>query len=355
MDITAKIAISTTSVSRNRAGGITAQRLLGTITATDTLLIKNRAHGLAILDSSFLPCILHQVVAEGNAANGLYLQRVAVKSNISDSIFYRNVFNGFVLENGAGEIEFQNITAVLNNYAGVTFHDGKASSKFLLSNLTRNLQDGCLLSNQGGTHQFFNCSANFNRRDGISLYDVTPGYLSDPPRHQFSDFILQGCVLNGNRYNGLKLGPACQHWSESAVNVTMTISNDYFSSNGGWGFFLGPHRMYCKLQGPNYAPRKSSAIVRENVFEENSLAAFYVYCMGFLGLDAVIAANQFIKQTSKVLTLTDDSKCGAHIRTNPVNVEIRRNNFLKNQAENVLYIDFSSFSETRSATIDQNT
>ena len=351
-DITAKIAFSTTSIFRNKGDGLTAERILGTITTTDTHFINNSAHGLAILDSSFLSCNLHQVSTIGNTRNGLYLQRVALKSNVSDSIFSGNALHGFALENGAGKIEFRNVTAVLNRYSGVRFYNGKTSAKFFFCNLTNNNEDGCGISNQGGAHQFFNCTANSNARHGVSLYDVRRRYSSDPPSHQFTDFILADSVVKDNTQYGLRLGPECQYWSGAAVNVTMTISNNHIRRNSKGGIVLTPDS--CSWSSSALKPRKIDAIVKENHFEENKVNTFYIYCTGFLGFDAVIESNKFINNTDKVLTFIDNNQCGANYKSNPVNFDIKRNIFAKNSAENVIFIDYSSFPDTRYATIRNN-
>ena len=226
-----------------------------------------------------MSCNLHQVSNKGNSRNGFYLQRVALKSNVSDSIFNRNALHGFALSNGAGEIEFRNITAVFNTYSGVRFYDGKISSSFLACNLSRNNEDGCCISNQGGSHQFFNCTANLNSRHGISLFDVRRRHSSEPPRHQFKDFTLVDSIVNDNTQYGIKLGPECQYWSESVVNVTMTIDNNHICRNSKGGIYLAPDS--CSWSSSSLKPRKVDAIVRDNHFEENKVNAFYVYCTGF--------------------------------------------------------------------------
>ena len=351
-DLTGNVEISSTSVFRNKADGIAAERVLGTVTITDTSCINNSAHGLAIVDSSFMSCKLHQVSTKGNSKNGLYLQRVALKGNVSNSLFHRNGLQGFAFNNGAGEIEFRKITAVLNRYSGIRFYDGKASSKFFFSNLTSNNEDGCCMSNQGGAHQFFNCTANSNVRHGVSLFDVRRRYSSEPPRHQFIDFILIDSVIKDNTQYGVKLGPECQYWSESAVNVTMTMKNNHIWRNSKGGIFLSPDS--CSWSSSALRPRRIDATFSENHFAENKVNTFYVYCTGFLGLQAVIESNKFTNNSDKVLTLFDNNNCGANYRSNPVNFVIRKNNFTKNRAENVVFIDYGSFPDTRSATIANN-
>jgi len=305
-----------------------------------------------MLDSSFVSYNLHKVSTKGNLRNGLFLQRVALKSNVLNSIFDGNGLHGFAVENGAGDIEFRKVSAVLNGYSGVRFYDGKASSKFFFSNLSSNNEDGCCISNQGGAHQFYNCTANSNARHGISLFDVRRRYSSEPPRHQFNGFALAGSVVNDNTQHGLRLGPECQYWSESVVNVTMTIDSNQFWRNGKGGIFLAPGS--CSWSSSALKPRKTNAIVRGNHFEENKLNTFYVYCTGFLGFDAVIQSNKFINNTDKVLTFLDNNRCGANYKSNPVNFFITENIFTKNRAENILFIDYSSFPDTRSATIANN-
>ena len=340
-DLTGNIEISSSTFFRNKADGIAAERILGIVTTTDTSFINNSAHGLAILYSSFLSCKLHQVSTKGNAWNGLYLQRVALKANVSNSLFHGNGLHGFAFNNGAGEIEFRKITAVLNRYSGIRFYDGKASSRFFLSNLTSNNEDGCCMSNQGGAHHFFNCTVNCNVRHGLSLFDVRRRYSSEPPRHQFIDFILVDSVIKDNTQYGLKLDPECQYWSKSAVNVTLTINNNHIWRNSKGGIFLAPGS--CIWSSSALRPRKVAATMRENHFEENKANAFYAYCTGFFGLQAVIESNKFINNSNKVLTLIDNNNCGANYRANPVNFDIRKNIFVKNRAENVLFVDYSSF------------
>lgn len=169
-----------------------------------------------------------------------FRRRVALKSNVSDSIFDENALHGFSLNNGAGEIEFRNITAVLNRQSGVRVYDGKTSSKFFVSNLTSNGEDGCYISNQGGAHQFFNCNADNNARHGISLFDVKNRYYSHPRGNQFIDFVLVDSVVKNNAQYGLRLGPECQYWSEPAANVTVAINNNYTYRNSKGGIFLAP-------------------------------------------------------------------------------------------------------------------
>ncbi|KAJ7370758.1 hypothetical protein OS493_030189 [Desmophyllum pertusum] len=348
-DFRGNLAISTTAVYRNKGEGMTAERISGTITATNTHFINNSVNGLAILDSSFLPCNLHELSTKGNVHNGLYLQRVALKSNVSDSAFNENFYNGFEITNGAGKIEFRNITAAWNRYSGVRIYDGKVSSNFKFCHLSNNREDGCCITKQAGAHQFLNCTAHSNLRHGVSLFDSGAS-----PRRQFAHFSLEESVITDNTQYGVKLGPECQYWSDSAVNVTMVITKNRIERNNKGGIFLSPDsrtwNWYSQLK-----PRRVQTIVTNNHFEENKVNAFYVYCTGFLGLDAVIESNAFINNTDKVLTLLDNNNCGANYKSNPVNVRIDKNNFTKNRAEHVLFIDYSSFPETRSAIVNNNT
>ena len=347
------MAISTTDVYRNKGEGMTVERISGTITATDAHFINNSANGLAILDSSFLSCNLHELSTKGNVRNGLYLQRVALNSNVSDSAFDGNAYNGFAITNGAGEVTFRNIAAVLNKYSGVRIYDGKVSSSFKFCNMSHNREDGCCIANQAGAHQFFNCTANSNLRHGVSLFDVRSPRSSAPPRHQFAHFSLEESVITDNTQYGVKLGPECQYWSDSAVNVTMVITKNQIVRNYKGGIFLSPDS--CTWLSYALKPRRLEVIVTNNHFEENRVNAFYVFCTGFLGLDAVIESNTFINNTDKVLTLLDNNNCGANYKSNPVNVKIDKNNFTKNRAENILFIDYISFPETRSAIVNNNT
>ncbi len=332
---------------------MTFEQFYGILIATDNHFIKNGANGLEILNSSFLPCNFYELSAKGNARNGLYLQDVALKGNVSNSTFVKNAKNGLAIANGAGEVEFQNITAVINTYSGVRIYDGKVSSNFRFSNLSNNKEDGCCISNQTGTHVFFNCTVNSNLRHGISLVDVRHPNWNALPRHQFTHFSLEESIITDNTQYGVKLSPECQHWSESAVNVTMAINKNEIVRNSKGGIFLSPD--FCTWSYNSLKPRRVKTIVTNNHFEENKGNAFYVYCTGFLGLDAVIEANTFTNNTDKVLTLIDNNKCGANYKSNPVNVKIDKNIFTKNRAENVLFIDYSSFPETRSALVRNNT
>ena len=352
-DFIGKLTISATEVFRNKGEGMTAERISGEIAATNVHFINNSANGLAIFDSSFTSCSIHELSTKGNVHNGVYFQRVAFRSNVSDSVFDSNSLHGFAITNGAGKIEYRNIIAVLNTYSGVRIYDGKVSSNFRSSNLSSNREDGCCISNQVGSHQFFNCTANSNLRHGLSLFDVRTTSWYVPPRHQFTHFSLEESIITDNSQYGLKLGPDCQYWSDSVVNITVTISKNQIARNNKAGIFLSPD--YCSWNHYSLRPRRMETIVTNNYFEQNNGNTFYVYCAGFLGLNAVIESNTFRNNTDKVMTLFDNNNCGANYKSNPVNVKIDNNIFMDNRAENVLYIDYSSFHETRHAIMRNNT
>ena len=352
-DLTGKLAISTTEVFRNKGEGMTSERISGEIAATNVHFINNSANGLAIFDSSFTSCSIHELSTKGNVLNGVFFQRVAFRSNVSDSVFDGNSLHGFAITNGAGKIEYRNINAVLNTYSGVRIYDGKVSSNFRSSNLSSNREDGCCISNQAGSHQFFNCTANSNLRHGLSLFDVRTTSSYAPPRHQFTHFSLEESTITDNSHYGLKLGPECQYWSDSVVNVTMTISKNQIARNNKAGIFLSPDS--CPWSSSSLRPRRLETVVTNNYFEQNKGNTFYVYCTGFLGLNAVIESNTFRNNTDKVITLFDNNNCGANYKSNPVNVKIDENIFVENRVENVLYIDYGSFPETRHAIVRNNT
>ena len=331
-----------------------AERVLGTLTTSESLFVNNSAHGLHIDNSSLLSYNLYQLKVNGNLMNGLYLKRVALLSNISDSAFEKNAYNGFTLHNGAGKIEFRNITAAFNRKSGVKIYDGKASTTFLSSTFFKNREDGCCISNQAGFQEFFNCTANSNSRHGFSLFDVSRHFSRESPKYQLKHFSLLDSSVIDNSYYGVKLGPDCQYWSESVINVTMKIINNRIVRNNKAGVFLSPDS--CPYS--NQKPRKLFATVRNNHFEGNKGNAFCVYCTGQLGLDAAIESNKFLNNTDKVLTFVDDNRCRANdqYKTNPVRSRITGNIFKKNRvSENVLFIDFSSFPEIRSAAVINNT
>ena len=353
-NITGNIGISTSNALRNKEGGFSAQSIFGKITVTDTRIINNTHNGLKIQNGSFLSLNCHGVSTKGNSESGFHLQRVALKGNISDSAFDGNMNNGFGIANGAGDIQLRNISAVLNRGSGIRIYDGKVSSTFSSCNFSMNRGDGCSMSNQAGAHYFFNCTANSNLRHGVTLIDVRT-YYNDRSRHQFKLFHLVKTAVSRNGENGVNLGPYCHYWSESAANVSIKIINNTIVRNRRGGIVLSPSSRcyYWHLQ----QPRKVSATVSNNRFEENTGRPFYVYCTGRFGLEAVLESNRFINNTDKVLTVVDDNQCGANYKASrPVNVEIRENVFLKNQvSEKVVLIDFSSFPDTRSATIINNT
>ena len=129
-DFTGKLTISSTAVVRNSGEGMTAERISGEIASTNVHFINNSANGLTIFDSSFTSCSIHELSTKGNLRNGVYFQRVGFRSNVSDSVFDSNALHGFAITNGAGEVEFGNITAISNTYSGVRIYDGKVSSTF---------------------------------------------------------------------------------------------------------------------------------------------------------------------------------------------------------------------------------
>ena len=335
---------------------MTTEHISGTITATNTHFINNSANGLKILDSSLLSCNLHELSAKGNIGDGLYLQRVALKSIVSQSSFDENTY-GIKITKRAGAVEFRNITAVLNKYSGVRLYDGQVSSTFESCNFSSNQEDGCTISNQAGAHQFFNCTANYNVRHGVSLFE--PRHNDPSPRYHFKQFSLKDCRINDNTQYGVRLAPEYQRHSDSTVNVTIVITQNRCMRNSKGGIFLSPvyYSYYYNAFwfGYRVEPRRVKAIVTSNHFEQNRINAFYVYCTGGLGLEAVIEANTFINNTDKVLTLDDNNNCGANYRSTPVDVKIDKNIFTKNRVENVLYIDYGSFPEMRSAMVKNNT
>ena len=302
-NITGKIGIFSVTVYRNKADGIIAERITGAVTTIQTHFINNKGNGFEI--------------AEGN-----------------------------------GNVEFQNIAAVLNKGRGVSIHDGKASSLFHFCNLSRNTEDGCSISNQEGSHRFINCTSNSNFRHGINLFDVT-SYYNDVPRHRFNRFSLLNSTIKHNSQYGLKLGPECQYWSESAVNVTLTIISNEIVSNFKGGIILSPDLSSCLALK---RPREVSAVVRRNNFEKNKVNTLRVFCTGFLGLDAVIEFNSFMNNTGNVLKLVDDNRWGVNIESRAVRLKITQNIFKINRVtENVIFIDFSLFPETRFAVVTNNT
>ncbi|PFX25774.1 Tenascin-X [Stylophora pistillata] len=351
-DFVGNISITSTNVFRNKIGGITVERSSGIMTVTDTHFLNNSGNGADFFYSSFLSYKLHKVSANKNAHNAMYFQGVAFKSNISNSAFSGNSYNGFAVYNGAGEVVFRNIDAVWNQQSGMQINNGKVSTYVKDSNLSHNGDDGCCISNQAGSHQFHNCTAKSNLRHGVSLSDRRRnGYLL---RHQFTHFSLEQSFTTDNGQYGVKLGPGCRYWRDSAENITMEITKNQIERNSQGGIFLSPD--FCSYW--DYRLSKSRGVevtVTNNHFEDNKVNAFYVYCTGQLGMNAIIESNTFINNTEKVLTLLDSNNCGARYKGHLVDVKINNNTFRKNRAENVLFIDFSSFPETRIATIRNNT
>ena len=334
-DFTGKLTISSTAVVRNSGEGMAAERISGEIASTNVRFVTNSANGLTIFDSSFTSCSIHELSTKGNLRNGVYFQRVGFRSNVSDSVFDSNALHGFAITNGAGEVEFGNITAISNTYSGVRIYDGKVSSTFRFSNLSKNKEDGCYISNQAGFYEFFNCTVNSNIRNGISLHDLRSFSWNAPLRYRH--FILEESRIADNTQYGVKLSPQCQYKSDSVVNVTMLIMKNQILSNNKGGIFLCPDS--CSWSSHSLKPRRLEAVVSNNYFEQNKGSAFYVYCTGFLGFDAIIESNTFINNTDKVLTLLDNSNCGTNYKSNLVNVNIDKNIFTMNRAGNVLYIE----------------
>ena len=342
--------IDTTTVIRNGAGGMIAERISGTLTVTDSHFINNSANGLKILDSSFLSCNLHGLSSKENEGNGSYFHYVSsLNSDVFHSEFVGNTHNGFAIANSASQIAFRNFTAVLNMYSGVQIHDGLVSSSFESCNLSNNREDGCCISNQDGTHQFFNCTANSNLRHGVSFSDPHRRlHSSSAPRHFFKQISLINNTINDNSQCGFKLAPEGQDASDSA-NITMEITNNQFMRNSRGGIFMSPEYYWWTK------PRRVQASVTANHFEQNKVNTFHVSSCVYL--EAVIKSNRFINNTDKVLALMNNDRCGSNKGRdlNPVKVEINENRFMKNRAENVLFIDFSSFPETISAIVRNNT
>ena len=348
-DFSGNTIIDTTTVIRNSAGGMTTERISGTLTATNSHFINNSANGLEILDSSFLSCNLHGLSSKENEGNGSYFHYVAsLDSKVSHSVFVGNVHNGIAIANSASQVAFRNVTAVLNKYSGVRNHDGQVSSSFESCDLSNNREDGCCISNQAGAHQFFNCTANSNLRHGVSFSDPYQ-HSSSAPRHFFNQISLIDNTINDNTQYGFKLAPEGQYAGD-APNVTMVITNNQFMRNSRGGIFISPANYWWTK------PRRVQASVTDNHFEQNKVNAFHVFCVY---LEAVIESNRFINNTDKVLTLMNNNRCRLNKKRdsnlNPVNVEINENRFMKNRAENVLFIDYSSSPETVSAIVRNNT
>ena len=399
-DFMGNTIIDTTTVIRNGAGGMTAERLSGTLTVTNSHFINNSANGLKILDSSFLSFNLHGLSLKENKGNGSHFHHVSslnselfhsafvgnaqngiaildssflsfnlhglslkenkgngshfhhvssLNSELFHSAFVGNAQNGIAISNSASQIAFRNVTAVLNKHSGVQIHDGQVSFSFESCNLSSNREDGCCISNQAGTHQFFNCTANSNLRHGVSFSDSHQNSWS-APRHFFKQISLRDNIINDNTQYGFKLTPAGQYTSDSA-NIIMVITKNQFMRNNRGGIFI----MSSEYYGWSTKPRRVQASVTDNHFEQNKVNAFYVSSCVYL--EAVIKSNRFINNTDKVLALMNNNLCDSNNGRdrNPVKVEINENRFTKNRADNVLFIDFSSFPETVSAIVRNNT
>ena len=340
--------IDSTTVTRNRAGGITTERVSATLTATNSHFINNSANGLEIFDSSFLSCNLHGLSSKENEGNGSYFHYVAsLDSNVSHSVFVGNAHNGIAIANSATQIAFRNVAAVFNKYSGVRNHDGQVSSSFESCDLSNNREDGCCISNQAGAHQFFNCTANSNFRHGFSFLDFHQA-SSSAPRHFFKQISLISNTINDNTQYGFNLAPEGLYASDPA-NLTMVITNNQFMRNSRGGIFISPANYWWTK------PRRVQASVTENHFEQHKVNAFHVFCVY---LEAVIESNRFINNMDKVMTLMNNNRCRSNKERdplNPVKVEIKKNRFMKNRAENVLFIDYSSSTETVTAVVRNNT
>ena len=348
-DFMGNTVIDTTTITRNGAGGMTAERVSGTLTVTNSHFINNSANGLKILDSSFVSFNLHGLSSKENKGNGSYFRYVSfLNSDVVHSAFVGNAHNGIAIAKSAGQIAFRNVTAVLNKHSGVQIHDGQVSFSFESCNLSNNREDGCSISNQAGTHQFFKCTANSNLRHGVSFSDSHQD-SSSAPRHFFKQISLIDNTINNNTQYGFTLTPEGQYASDSA-NITMVITKNQFMGNNRGGI---------SIKSPEYwrstKPRRVQASVTDNHFEQNKVNALYVSSCVYL--EAVIKSNRFINNTDKVLALMNNNRCGSNKGRdlNPVKVEINENRFTKNRADNVLFIDFSSFPETVSAIVRNNT
>lgn len=323
--------------------GMMIDRFQGKMKIFDTHVINNSANGLRIVYSSFLSCTIHQMFSKKNTLNGLYFLRVALKSNFSDSVFSGNAHSGLAIAYGAGKVKCWNVTFGLNKHCGVRFSDGKVSANFKYCDFSRNSHDGGYISNEEGTHQFLNCTASLNSRYGISLCD--PPRDISRQRHYFKHLTLTDCVISENANYGVKLA-----LEKHTSNVSITINKNRVASNSGGGIILSPdhNRWYFDR------PRRVTALLENNHFEQNKVNAIYVYCTGFLGIDALIDSNVFVNNTKKVIKLFDDISCGSY-RSNPVNVKISRNRFNNNRVENAVFIDFYWYPEARLAVLTNNT
>ncbi|XP_078343031.1 uncharacterized protein LOC144628791, partial [Oculina patagonica] len=343
-DFTGKIAISSTTVFRNKHEGMTAGLISGTITATNTHFIDNSANGLGILDSSFLSCNLHQLSAKGNNRDGLYLQLVSLKSNVAESSFDENAYNGFAIANGAGKIEFQNITAVFNGYSGVRIYDGKVSSNFRFSNLSNNKEDGCCISNQAGAHQFFNCTANSNLRHGISMFD--PQHYNPSPSYYFQQFSLIDSTINGNIQYGVRLAP--EYSNDSAVNFTVAISKSLFTRNSRGAIFLSSEK-YRWNKNTTFCKRCSSSrtqtlVVHDNLFTGNQCPDKALISIESNGNHVNITKNSFTANVGLCVFLGGMSTHGP--------ISILDNLFNENNCANKSVIEVLRMDET--ATFSNN-
>ena len=339
--------ISATTVVQNTGNGMAFERFYGTVTATNAQFTNNSADGLKVLESSFLSFNIQNLSSKGNDRNGLYLQRVALTSNVFNSSFDKNTLNGFSIANGAGEIKFQRTSTVLNTHNGISIDNGNVSSSFNFCNFSSNREDGCSITNQGGAYQFSNCTANSNSRHGVSLADY-PGYLQ-PFKRFFKQFTLTDSTFDSNTQYGVKLALQGRH-SDLTFNVTIAINRNSFARNSRGGVCMSPD--YDRSW---YGLRKVEAVVTNNHFEQNEGNALYMNNNVFSGFEAIVKSNIFIKNTDKVMTLVVNGNCGASCQNVPVNVIIRRNSFKENIVENVLFIDYRSFHDTRFAVVRNNT
>ncbi len=322
-DYTGNMIIDTTTVARNKEEGITAERIFGTLTFNNSHFINNSANGLAIVDSSLNSCNLHEFSAKGNAQNGLHFKRVSFKGHVSQSEFVGNHKNGFAIANGAGEVKFVNVTAVLNTNSGVRIYDGHVASSFKDCNFSNNREDGCFISNQEGAHQFFNCTATSNLRHGVSLFDPQSS-SSSSLKYYFKQISLIDNTINDNSQYGVRLAPeGHSDDSNSAVNITLIISKNQFMRNRRGGIFLSPDQYWWQT------PRGLIAIVTNNHFEQNKVSSFYINCARSFGLKAVIESNHFTNNTDKVLTMVDDNKCGKNHKRSSVDVSINKKHIHK--------------------------
>ncbi|PFX18273.1 Macrophage receptor MARCO [Stylophora pistillata] len=347
-DFVGNLDISETKVFRNGMDGLMIERTHGKITMLGSHFIDNSANGLGFLDSSFLSYILCQLFFKGNGYNGLNVQRVAFKGKISDSEFTENGYNGLVIASGTGEVVMQNVLAILNKQNGVMAYDGKIATEFKFCNFSRNQKDGCYIANQAGSHQLYNCSANSNSRCGISLSD--PIYYSSPNYH-FKGFILKDSTIQNNALFGIKFSFGEKNPREYGVNPSIVIKRNSFVGNSRGGIVLSSNyrRWYWN------DPRKIDFVVNNNLFEQNKANSIYVNCFSFLGSNSLIESNKFVNNSDGVVTFLHDNNCKPDRKGNPIIVTINGNTFTKNRVDNVIYIDYNLYPETRSASIGNNT